>query len=177
MSQRPPALKRRIAPSTPFTLRCTDAEGKDVEQKLLLCFDADALCALEEKVPSLNTLQLGGLAIFGRMNARVLVAALWAAALRHQPEFDTVDGNGASTDDGLEAIGSFVDSGNAPDVVKALEGAYLATLPKERADEIRKMTEAGKGSEENPTKAVAAPAAEETMAGSNSGASAATTSA
>lgn len=170
MAGKPTPLRRRIAPSVQLTLH---------EEQFTLCLDGDALCALESRIPSLNTLNLGGLEIFRQMTARVLVTALWAALLRHHPEYDTVDAKtGLPTSDGLNAIGSLVDSGNMQDVVKGLEQAYLATLPQERAEEIRKLAEKGKELAEEPEASANPPAAgaPESMDGSTIGASAATTS-
>lgn len=136
MPEKVTPLRRRIAPSVPLTIH---------GEQFVLCLDGDALCALEEKVPSLNTLNLGGLEIFSpKNNATVIRAALWAAVLRHHPEYDTKDKTGQQTSDGLNAIGSFIDSSNMGDVVTALEQAYLATLPDERRDEILRLAEKGK---------------------------------
>ncbi|MGO9641164.1 MAG: hypothetical protein ACLP1Y_07670 [Candidatus Acidiferrales bacterium] len=178
MAEKSSALNRRIAPSYPFTLRSRDNEGKETEQKFLLCFDLEALTALEEKIPSLNTLNLGGLEIFARMNAGILGAALWAAALRHHPEYDTRDEKGSPTDDGLETISSFLDLGNSDDAIKALEEAYLITLPRERADRMRALRDA-KPAGEDPTTAagIPIPAADSVSNGPSSGPSPDTTSA
>lgn len=174
MNSRPTALKRRIAPSVPLVLTARNNDGKEEKLELQLCLDADALCALEEKVPTLNTLSLNGLEIFCRMNMRILGAALWASALRHHPEYDTIDAAGRPTNDGLDAIRSFVDLGNAPEVTKALEAAYMATLSEEQKEWLKKLRESEPRAAD-PTSGAATPAP--SSPGETSGPSADTTSA
>lgn len=130
-------LVQRIAPSVPFTLEYRENGGQVVKKQLTLTLDLNAMIAIEDKVPGLNLLNSGGFEIFTKMNARVLGAALWGAALLHHQEYWTEDEHGELTKEGFFAMCSLVDMSNAVQVAKGLREALLITMPKDQADRIR----------------------------------------
>jgi len=130
----PTALKKRTAKTYPLVLDLEDGDAKFTRSFLLL-LDFNALAAAEEKAGT----RMIGIAFWTRMSARMLTALLWAAALRYQPEYATVDKDGNPTDDGFEVIGSYIDPGNESAVAEALWEAYLVNMPQDRQTLLRKL--------------------------------------
>jgi hypothetical protein len=173
------ALRKRIAPSVPLTLTLDTDGGGKVTKSFRLCLDFNAISEIEERTGI--SLLRGD--IWKHITANVLRVMLWASVLAHNPEFDTFDDEGKRTEDGLEAIGSYMDAGNTAQIAEGLWQAYLASLPEEKR---KALTEAREKIEEKPESAgdavplasppapAATPAASD---GSSSGASLATTSA
>lgn len=119
-------VRRRITPSVPFTLRVENQDGSSFELSLRLAFDFNALALVEEET-GINA--LNGEA-FQKQNATVLSALLWAALQKHHPEY--------AGREGLEVVRTWLDLGNVTAVLDALTEAFLATMPKEKADILRK---------------------------------------
>jgi hypothetical protein len=135
-------LRRRIAPSVPLTLNVTDDGGATFAVNLQLRFDFNVLARIEEKT---GLTMLSGADMWSKLSASLLSVMLWSAAIPSSPDYDS--------DDGLEAIRSYLDKDAADKAANALMEAYLLFLPKEEADLLRdfgKKTEAGKPVPENP---------------------------
>src|ERR1035437_5231613 len=120
MSDKNSGLRRRVAPSHPLEISFSDELGSFTET-YRLAFNLNVLAEISEKT-GLSAL---GADIWGRMDAKVLRATLWAALLPYQPKFDTRNGSGHRTDEGLEIVGSWLDGENQERAVKALSEAYL----------------------------------------------------
>jgi len=163
----PTPIKKRIAPSVPLTLELTDHSGAKFTRNFWLSLDFNAYARIEQKT---GLKMLGG-GMFTQLSAEVLSAALWAAVLAHHEEYDTIDGKGRPTNDGLEAIRSYIDAGNQDAVFEAVWDAYLISLPKEKADALRKgRDESEKGKDPNAAAPAAAlPATDPLPTGSRSG--------
>jgi hypothetical protein len=127
-------IKRRIAPSVPLKLELADDNGATFVRNFRLSFDFNALARIEEK----TGLRMLGIGVWTQLSAKVVGAMLWAAILANHPEYDTREADGERTDDGLEAISSYVDLSNAEQVTSALWEAYLRNLPKEKSEALRK---------------------------------------
>ena len=99
-----------------------------------------------EEKSGVNTLAQGPLEIWAGMDARRLSALLWAAALAHNPEYDS--------DEGLEVIRSYVTDENAKQVYEALWDAHLASLSPERRKLMSEIRAKGKETlaDEDPTR-------------------------
>lgn len=170
-------LRRRVAPSVPVDIRFSDEQG-EFHHTFELAFDFNAVAAVSEVTGEecLNSIEM-----WYRMDARMLRAMLWAALLRHQPEFDTRDTRGRRNDDGLRAVGSWLRFDDGRRIGDALWKAYLLFLPKDQAEYWRKVREgAEKGKDtESPLVPKNSPEKKEAPAhsdGANSGLSPATIS-
>jgi hypothetical protein len=119
-------LRRRIAPSVPLTLNIVDADGSTFAVNLQLRFDFNVLARIEEKT---GLKMLNGMEMWKNLSASVLSAILWSAAIPSSPEYDS--------DEGLEAMRSYLDKGTADQAATALWEAYLLFLPKKEADMVR----------------------------------------
>jgi hypothetical protein len=128
------AVKRRVAPSVPITIELLDDSGAKFTRNFRLSFDFNAFARIEEK----TDVRVLGMEIWAKLSPRVVGAMLWAGVLALHPEYDTEDEEGEPTDEGLEAIRSYIDAGNVDFIGDKLWEAYLITLPKERADALRK---------------------------------------
>src|SRR5690348_1479295 len=145
-------LRRRVAPSVPLEIHFAETDG-EFRHTFQLAFDFNAIAAVSEVtgVECLNSLEM-----WYRMDARMLRAMLWAALLRHQPEFDTRDLRGRRNDEGLQVAGSWLGDENSGRVSEALWKAYLQFLPKDQAERLRKMRE-NRGDAESPLAKTSSP--------------------
>jgi len=125
-------IKRRVAPSYPFTLEIEDDKGKLV-LNFRLSFDFNAFARIEEqtKIPML------GLQIWTKLSATTIRAMLWAAVIANHPEFE-------DEKVGLEAIGEYLRLANVDRVVDALWEAYLLGFTRDKAAALRELRDAEK---------------------------------
>jgi hypothetical protein len=167
-------IKKRIAPSVPLTLELTDDGGATFVRNFRLSFDFNAFARIEEK----TGLRMLGIAVWTQLSAKVLGAMLWAAVLAHHEEYDTIDGQGQPTEDGLQVIRSYIDLSNADKIAEALWQAYLLNLPKDKAEMLRKARAEEEAKSKLPNAAAPAETPAQTLSpGSSSGPSPDTTSA
>src|SRR5208282_369636 len=129
------ALRKRITPSAPVTIKVENSDGSSFELSWRLTFDFNTMALVEEHT---GLSMLTG-EVFSNPDARRVSVLLWAAALEHQPEYEGMEG--------LEAIRSYLTIANTADVLHALDNAFMASLPKEKADELRAAAEAKKNKE------------------------------
>jgi hypothetical protein len=169
------ALRRRIAPGTPVEIAFSDGQG-NFKKTYQLAFNLNVLAEISEKT-GLSALDM---AVWLKLDAKILRAMLWAALLPFHPEFDTRDAKtGARSDDGLEAVGSWLAGDNQDRVYDALWDAYLAYLPAERAKFWRVAMEnakAGAAAQEPAEEGADSPLDPSKSDGSSSGPSPAMTS-
>ena len=104
--------------------------------ELKLAFDMNAAAAIQEKTAEPRTDFRGYLLtdfyIWSRIGEpKLLKAMFWAALLAHQPEYDSAEG--------FDTAGTFIQENNAQQIVDALETAYYAFLPKDKAEKIQKI--------------------------------------
>ena len=129
------ALRRRITPFVPFSTMIEDADGGKFEVHFKLSFDFNALALIEEKT---GLSALTG-EVFSVPTARNTIVLLWAAIQENHPEY--------AGEEGLQVIGSLLSLGNAKEALQAVQAAFLASLPKDRADALKNATNEG---DENP---------------------------
>jgi hypothetical protein len=120
-----PPIRRRITPSIPFTMRVENADKSSFELDLRLSFDFNALALVEQKT-GINMLTME---VFDSPSVTTMSALLWAAIQENHPEYEG--------DEGLSTVRSWLTLANTAEVFKALTDAFLATLPKEKADAVR----------------------------------------
>ena len=135
-------LKRRIAPSVPLSLKITNEDGSTFTVDFQLRFDFNVLARIEEKT---GQKMLSGMDIWSKMSATLLSAMLWSAAIPSSPEYDS--------DEGLEAIRSYLNNETADQASNALWEAYLLFLPKKEAELVRAQVEKARAegqAEKNP---------------------------
>lgn len=121
-------LRKRLAPSTPITLEMVDDNGDKFSRSLKLCFDFAAGVAIEEK----TGLNLRDFKILTEMEKPTAMSVVfWAALLRHQPEYDS--------EEGLEAVRSYMDESNYDLIVEAVWNAYLLYQSKAKREFLAKM--------------------------------------
>jgi len=117
MPEKNAALRRRIAPFTPLTLELDEPGGK-IKIELKLAFNMNSAAAVQEETGYLLT----DVKIWNHIGEpKLLRAMLWAAAIAHQPEYESRDG--------LPTIGSYIQEENSEQIVDALWKAYLSYLP------------------------------------------------
>lgn len=139
MPDKRPALRRRIAPSVPLEIAFSDEKG-NFKKTYQLAFNLNVLAEISEKTGRAAL----DLDIWVKLDAIIVRAMLWAALLPFQPEFDTRDAKtGERTDEGIETVGSWLAGENQDRSVTALWDAYLAYLPAERAEALRKSLNDG----------------------------------
>src|SRR5574337_253815 len=126
-----PLVIQSLTPSVPLELRLTDAEGEHVIN-FRLCFDFSAF-ALVEAHAGINMLQPGNvfqlLGTATGKGATLLPVLLWAAIIGNSPEYEG--------EDGLQAVRSYVNYGNAGEIAKAVQEAFLRCLPDEQQKVLR----------------------------------------
>lgn len=123
-----PALKRRIAPSTPLTLEFMEEGNIKTALKFKLAFDFNAAAAIQEKT-DLNLLDFS---IWKNANdPNVMRVMFWAATHAHHPEY--------RSDEALEVLGSYMDESNSGQIYEALWAAYLAYLPKQKREYLERL--------------------------------------
>lgn len=116
------ALRRRVAPFVPLSLVLEEPDG-NIQVDLKLAFNMNAAAAVQEETGYLLT----NTSIWNHIaEPKLLRAAVWAAALAHQPEYEA--------DGGLATIGSYIQESNSEQIVEALWKAYLAYLPAAKRD-------------------------------------------
>lgn len=124
------ALRKRITPSVPLSLTITNGDDSSFVVSFLLTFDFNAMALVEANT---GLSMLTG-EVFVNPNATKISILLWAAVQTNQPEYEG--------EEGLEAIRSFLTTDNVTEVLKAVDAAFLAALPKERAEELKAAAEA-----------------------------------
>lgn len=132
------ALRRRIAPSVPLKLDLEDDIGSKFTKNFRLSFDANAAAEVEERT-GFNMLRGE---IWTKLSFKALSIMFWAAVLANHPEYDTEDAAGNRTDEGLRVIRSYMSIANTPQISEAVEGAFLASLPKDKRDVIEAQRKA-----------------------------------
>jgi hypothetical protein len=154
-------LRRRIAPSVPLTLDLEDDSGAKFTRSFKLCFDFNAIALVEDE----SGYSLLDGEIWKHPTAKNLSIMFYAAALAQHPEYE---GH-------LDVIRSLMDAGNVEKITRALNEAFINSLPKEKQDVIRKAQSDAEAKGANPTPAPAetSPAADSN--GSTSGPSLVTT--
>src|SRR5690348_17116416 len=131
---------KRIAPSHGFMLECEQFGGGKFSKGFRLCFDFSAFARIKERT---------GIELWNEPrnwasldSSSVLPVVFWAAILRHHPEY--------ASDDGLEAVASYIDPSNADKIGMALFEAYLVSLPKEMAQRLRDLLDSHKKGASQP---------------------------
>jgi len=161
-------LKKRIAPATPVTLDLQDATGPSYKLRFNLCFDYNAAAAVQEH----TGLKLTDASVWKHIDEPIFASVLfWAAILAHHPEYNS--------DEGLEAIRSYMDEKNSEVIVKGCWDAYVAYLPKDKREYMEKLkaqAEAGEKPTLDPLNPATGEAPPESSTGSTSGPSPDTTS-
>jgi hypothetical protein len=146
-------LRRRIAPSTPLSLELVDDSGDKFTKNFRLSLDYNAASYIELKS---GFGFLDG-EIWGQLNATTISIMLYAAVLANHPEYWTVDRNDQATDEGLEVIRSYMDMENTEQITKALNDAYVSSLPPDKKERALKAQAEAEARAENPTKPAATP--------------------
>lgn len=129
----PKALRRRIAPSFPLKLELLDDSGDTLIRNFRLSLDFNAACDIQARIGS----SLLDGATWEDTRPITIATMLYAAILAHHPEYETTDGDGNPTNEGIEVLRSYMDAGNCKDIQNALFEAFVATLKPERQAEIR----------------------------------------
>jgi hypothetical protein len=121
-------LRARITPTVPFTLHVENADGSTFDSGFQIAFDCNAFTAFEE-VTGINILR--DLAVvFDKPNVRVLTALLWAGILLNHPQYDSPEG--------LRNLRANIGLANIPAIKEACTRAFLAQLPKEQSERLKK---------------------------------------
>ncbi len=118
-------LRRRITPSVPFSTSVENADGGKFELNLRLSFNFNAMALVEEKT---GMSMLTG-EVFQHPSAKNTTVLLWAALLENHPEYEG--------DEGLDAVGTYLNLTNAKDALAAIQAAFVASLPKSTAEQIK----------------------------------------
>lgn len=146
------AMRRRIAPSHQITLDLVDDDGSKFSRSFRLSFDMNVIVLIEEK----TGLGLANGEIWDYLgekmsrdpkkakreyNAQPSIAVvvstmLWAAVLPHH-------GDEYGTDEGLAVIRSYMDISNFSQIAIELEKAFVATIPKDRLEALKKAAPDG----------------------------------
>src|SRR6202043_3945047 len=110
-------------------------------------FDFNAIAFCEEKTG------LGFLngEIWTKLNATNISIMLYAAILANHPEYWTEDKFGNPTSEGLEVLRSYLDAGNLSTVTRALNDAFMESLPADKRDELQAKQKAEESKGQNPT--------------------------
>jgi hypothetical protein len=153
------ALKRRLAPSVPFTLDVAEDGGGRLKLDFHLAFDFNAMAQVEEVLgkdkngkPVFSMLDGS---IWEKPTAAVLSVMFWASLLAHQPEYEGLEG--------LAIVRSYMGPDNAAEITNAVMKAFVASLPPEQQEAIL-----NRGNPTNPAGNGARPAIVN-QAGSSSG--------
>lgn len=146
------ALRRRVAPSHQMTLDLIDDDGSKFSKTFRLSFDMNVIVLIEEK----TGLGLANGEIWDYLGekmarksksedskhtareygahpsiAAVVSTMLWAALLPHH-------GDEYESDEGLAVVRSYMDISNFSQIASELERAFVATIPKEKLDALKK---------------------------------------
>ncbi len=114
------ALKRRIAPSVPLTLKIENDGGSTFERTFRLSFDFNAFAVIQDK----TGVNMAGENVWAELNPVTLSVMFWASLHALQPEF--------ASDEGLCVVRSYMDVGNQDQIAEALFDAHAACLPADR---------------------------------------------
>jgi len=129
LAKKETALRRRITPSVPLQLKMADENGETFTLDLRLSFDMNAGMAIQKR----TGINIHDLSMWKDVDEPLFLAGvLWGAVLSRHPEYDTEDATGESTDEGLKAIGSYIDDSNRDAVAEALWNAHMLYLSPER---------------------------------------------
>jgi hypothetical protein len=124
--------RRRLGPPLSVSIG-----PEDDRLELKLCFDFNAIALIEERT-GLGVLSGEAWRLLNPdpklppvkgSQAKMLVVMLWAASLAYQPEYDG--------EEGLAALSSYLDAANAPTISATLAEAFIASLPKDRQEQLR----------------------------------------
>jgi hypothetical protein len=142
--KRSAAIRRRIAPFTPLVLMLEEQGGAFYRVELKLAFDMNAGAAIQERTadPKMNFrgYMLTHFRTWANISEPMLLKAMfWGAVLAHHPEYNS--------DEGFDTVGTFIQENNSEEILEAIEKAYLAYLPKERAEELLKLKAKAKAEE------------------------------
>lgn len=133
MQQRKP-LVARIAPSVPFTLEWTDADGTKHDLSLRLAYDLNAFAIIEERLglsPTVDVEQI----FFSKPTVKSAHVLLYAALqLNHGDDF--------SGDEGYKVVGSILTLQTMGAAKDACWEAYLGQLKPENAAKFREALKA-----------------------------------
>jgi hypothetical protein len=138
------ALRRRITPSVPFTLKVEDADGSKFELNFKLSYDFNAMALVEEK----TGLSMMSGEVFANPSAKKTTVLLWAGIQANNPDY--------AGDEGLDAIGTLLNISTAAEALLAITEAFFAALPKEKADAIRASIKGETPAPADPTNAPSA---------------------
>lgn len=119
-------LRRRITPFVPFSTLVENADGGKFELNFKLSFNFNAMALVEEQT---GLSMLTG-EIFSKPSAKHTTVLLWAAIQENHPEY--------AGQDGLETIGSILTLTSAKDALNAIQKAFVASLPKDKAEQLEK---------------------------------------
>ncbi len=147
MSELPP-LRIRMMKPTRLTLDVEDVNGK-FTRAFDLAFDFNAQCAVEFQ----TRLSMLEPEIWDGASPINLSIMLQAAILMYHPEY--------AGPEGLRALRSYMDAGNAGQINDALNEAFVASLAPEKQEKIRAKQAAAKAKNENPTEPASATPAPE----------------
>lgn len=119
-----------------------DADGSAFEVNFRLSYDFNAMALVEEK----TGLSMMSGTIFANATARKTQVLLWAGIVANNPDY--------AGDEGLEVIGTYLSLDNAAKALDAIMEAFFMSLPKQRAEELKKLKDA-KEADPTPTEQAA----------------------
>jgi len=114
-------LRRRIAPSVPFVLEWTNADGTKVSESFQLSYDFNSLALVEEALGKSMLLDIGEV-FHERPTVKSVSVLLWAAVQENHPEYEGPEG--------LFVLRSNLTVKSAKAVKEACQEAFMAQLPK-----------------------------------------------
>lgn len=142
-----------MSKSVPLKLDLEDeGTGATFTRNFRLSFDFNAIALCEERTG------LGFLngEIWTKLNATNISIMLYAAILSNHPEYWTVDKFSNPTPEGLEVLRSYLDAGNLQLVTRALNDAFMQSLPVDKRAELEAKQKAEEVKAINPTPPAAA---------------------
>jgi hypothetical protein len=113
----------------PLELSVENADGSKFVLNFKLSFDFNAMALVEQET---GLSMLTG-SVFQRRTANMTKVLLWAAIQENHPEYEGAEG--------LSVVGSLLDLESATKALVAINDAFLASLPKEKAEQLRKDAE------------------------------------
>ena len=146
-------LRRRISPSTPFTLTFEDEQGK-ASLSYKLAYNWNSLALIEEKLHVSMITDIGQ--VFENPNVTNVSVLLWAAIQENHAE------EGYDGDAGLELIRQNLTISCAKEALAACSDAYVKQLPPEQQERVKKLVAAAAAGEQvEQTDPLAQPAVEQ----------------
>jgi hypothetical protein len=124
-------LRRRITPFVPFSTTVENADGGKFELNFKLSFNFNAMSLVEEQT---GLSMLTG-EVFEKPSAKNTTILLWAAIQENHPEYEGQEG--------LETIGSYLTLASAKEALSAIQKAFVASLPKDKAEQLAKGSAEG----------------------------------